>query len=75
MSDDSICPKCGGPTVHVLLHGRVLCGNVHGVPASWDESQMWTGLAEWQEATCQQCRAVAELLVELRRMNFGEHEQ
>jgi hypothetical protein len=67
------------PTVHILTYGRVLCGNVHGIPRDWGPQHRWVSAFDerWREgATCAQCRMVAELLEEVRRINYGErHEQ
>lgn len=54
-------------TVHVLWHGRVLCGAVHGLPARSWSSMRWVGANDpaWREqATCATCREQAELLQE-----------
>ncbi len=52
------------PTVHVLLHGRVLCGQIHGVPKDWGPQHRWVGPADWRKATCSGCREQSELYAE-----------
>mgnify|MGYP001595241870 FL=1 len=66
------------PTVHVLAHGRVLCGNVHGLPKDWGPEHRGVSAFEegWRDdATCALCRKVTELLLQARRMNFGERHE
>jgi hypothetical protein len=50
------------PTVHVLLYGRVLCGNVHGLPCDWGAGHKWCRPQDWRKATCASCREQAERL-------------
>lgn len=65
------------PTVHVLAHGRVLCGSIHGLPSGWGEAHRWVsyfgvwrgGWKRW--ATCAECRCAAERLDEMRQPEAG----
>jgi hypothetical protein len=42
--------------VHVLHHGRALCG-LPGVPAEWPASgDRWVDFLNWTQATCTRCR-------------------
>lgn len=52
------------PTVHVLLYGHAVCGNVHGLPKDWGGAK-WVPLSDWKQATCATCKEVAEKLTEL----------
>lgn len=52
-------------TVHILRHGRALCGNVHGLPGQWDRSQLWIGCNDpdaRELATCAECKRALELI-------------
>lgn len=56
-------------SVHILWHGSVLCGSLHGQPRSWAGFARWIGLNDpyWRDhATCPTCREQAEL--------FEQHE-
>lgn len=62
---DRISSHRGPVTFHVLWHGAVLCGNVHGLPRHWGMAHRWVGLnfPGWREhATCATCREAGELL-------------
>lgn len=53
------------PTVHVLYHGRVLCGAVHGLPRDWDAAHRWVSAFDgscFDHATCATCREQLTLL-------------
>lgn len=52
------------PTVHVLAYGRVLCGNVHGLPCNWGPQHRWVSWFDggWRDATCATCRRQSFLL-------------
>lgn len=57
-------------SVHVLRHGVVLCGQLHGVPAGWGPGQVWIGVndpAAAELATCPECRRVLALLSDPKR--------
>lgn len=42
-------------TVHVLHHGKPLCGFSAAVPGDWPEGDKWVGLDETNDATCVDC--------------------
>lgn len=53
------------PTVHVLYHGFVLCGSIHGMPRDWGPQHRWVSAFDgsWAEhATCAACREAAAKL-------------
>ena len=50
-------------TIHVLRHGRALCG-LPGLPRDWPEGHRWVSSLSVEEATCAPCKARHE---ELRR--------
>lgn len=61
-------------SVHVLVYGHTLCGQVHGVPKDWGPEHRWVGIADWRlHATCNLCREAAELgekvIVDINRMS------
>ena len=53
--------------IHVLRHGRALCGFMPGVvPRSWPEHHKWVGLSDIDEATCDSCVASGRALLARR---------
>jgi len=51
-------------TIHVLRHGRALCGFMPGVvPGFWPEGREWIRLEEAKDATCDACKRAAEELL------------
>lgn len=53
-------------SVHVLRHGRVLCGSLHGLPCSWGPGLRWVGVNDaWalEQVTCPVCRLVLAVLL------------
>lgn len=64
------------PTVHVLYHGFVLCGAIHGIPRDWGAGHRWVSAFDgsWREhATCSECRRAAWMLDIVR--DRPRHEQ
>ena len=64
------------PTVHILCYGRVLCGQIHGLPmpCNWGPGQKWVSIADpwWpRDATCPTCRQQAGLIAEMREPRAG----
>jgi len=51
------------PTVHVLLFGNVLCGNVHGLPCNWGPGHRWVSVMDRNLATCSGCKSAANRVV------------
>ncbi len=50
----------GPPRVHVLHHGRTMCGVFAGmVPRNWPDGHRWVSLPDLGEATCPACRVAA----------------
>lgn len=48
------------PVVHILHHGRPLCGAFPGkVPRDWPEGHKWVGLDERHLCSCGECVAIA----------------
>lgn len=52
------------PTVHILSHGRALCGSVHGIPANWGPQHRWVSYFDSlsrrdSQATCRPCKEAA----------------
>jgi hypothetical protein len=45
----------GERTVHLLHHGRTLCGFTEKAPGEWGEGHWWVGLEERENATCAPC--------------------
>ena len=46
-------------TVHILFHGSVLCGQLHGRPSSWGAEQKWVSFQDplvLAYGTCGTCR-------------------
>lgn len=53
-----------GITVHILSHGRALCGSVHGEPRHWGPRHRWVSYFDPQakrdaSATCSTCKEAA----------------
>lgn len=43
--------------VHVLHHGRVLCGFSDKVPGEWPPGHRWISIIdEWAHLNCEECR-------------------
>jgi hypothetical protein len=43
------------PSVHILYHGRPLCGFSTEVPKDWPDGETWVSRQEKNEATCVEC--------------------
>lgn len=63
------------PTVHVLLHGRVLCGSVHGLPRDWGSQHRWVHVEDRGLATCATCREASLLVAVLMYEAERRHDQ
>lgn len=63
------------PRVHVLCHGRALCGSVHGLPCNWGPGHQWVRVEERADATCSACKDAALLLAVLIAESERRHEQ
>lgn len=50
----------GVTCVHVLVHGKSLCGTV-GMP-DWPAGHSWKYIQAWREATCPGCRRAAHVM-------------
>lgn len=42
-------------TVHILKHGRPVCGFHPGLPKDWPPGHKWVGEEDLKEATCRDC--------------------
>lgn len=58
--DDGSPGRCVSKTIHVLHHGRAICGFSHDVPRTWPPGHVWVSTLERSDATCPQCVACAE---------------
>lgn len=63
------------PTVHVLLYGSVLCGQIHGLPKDWGPQHRWVRLEERVLATCAACRDASLMMAVLIAEADRRHEQ
>lgn len=46
-----------GPTVHILVHGRALCGfEADRVPGQWTPGHLWVDQYDTQSPTCADCK-------------------
>lgn len=49
-------------TVHVLHHGRALCGFTNLPPIHWPSGDAWVGVEESNSANCSSCLSVVRSL-------------